>query len=152
MPGGRRNPIQMSQIVGAVHNAVNRAKEEAKDAATAFAEGHHVDRHFVDLTIQFIGASGLPKMDVVGTADPYFVAKLDDQLSFVYVGPDVRDAEAGWYLIVPTSCADPRSSRIRCPLSGMSYASVKRMWILEHYKLSGRTFRTVSTETPETSP
>ncbi|KAI0362906.1 hypothetical protein BV20DRAFT_1075618 [Pilatotrama ljubarskyi] len=30
--------------------------------------------------------------------------------------------------------------------------SVKRMWILEHYKLSGRTFRTVSTETPETSP
>ncbi|KAI0648537.1 hypothetical protein C8Q79DRAFT_579774 [Trametes meyenii] len=83
MPGGRRNPIQMSQIVGAIHNVANRAKEEAKDAATSFAEGHDVDRHFVDLTIQFIGASGLPKMDVVGTADPYFVAKVDDKLSFV---------------------------------------------------------------------
>lgn len=25
-------------------------------------------------------------MDVVGSADPYFIAKLDDKLSFVYVG------------------------------------------------------------------
>ncbi|OSD02186.1 hypothetical protein PYCCODRAFT_1435853 [Trametes coccinea BRFM310] len=83
MPGGRRNPVQMSQIVGAIHHVANRAKEEAKDAAGVFAEGHHVERHFVDLTFQFIGASGLPKMDVVGTADPYFVAKLDDQLTFV---------------------------------------------------------------------
>ncbi|KAF8162624.1 hypothetical protein B0H34DRAFT_692165 [Crassisporium funariophilum] len=33
--------------------------------------------------MQFIGASGLPRMDVVGTADPYFVAKLDDQVTFV---------------------------------------------------------------------
>ncbi|TFK35469.1 hypothetical protein BDQ12DRAFT_655597 [Crucibulum laeve] len=32
---------------------------------------------------QFIGASGLPKMDVVGSADPYFVAKIDDRISFV---------------------------------------------------------------------
>ncbi|KAI9069421.1 hypothetical protein FKP32DRAFT_1586810 [Trametes sanguinea] len=83
MPGGRRNPVQMSQIVGAIHHVANRAKEEAKDAAGVFAEGHHIERHFVDLTFQFIGASGLPKMDVVGTADPYFVAKLDDQLTFV---------------------------------------------------------------------
>lgn len=36
-----------------------------------------------DLTIQFIGASGLPKMDVVGSADPYFIADLDGQLSIV---------------------------------------------------------------------
>ncbi|KAI8974188.1 hypothetical protein BD414DRAFT_183714 [Trametes punicea] len=83
MPGGRRNPVQMSQIVGAIHHVANRARVEVKDAAAAFAEGQQVDRHFVDLTFQFIGASGLPKMDVVGTADPYFVAKLDDQLSFV---------------------------------------------------------------------
>lgn len=82
MPGGRKNPIQMSNIVGAVHNVVNRAKVEAKDAAAAL-EAHHGDRHFVDLTIQFIGASNLPKMDVVGTADPYFIAKLDERLSFV---------------------------------------------------------------------
>jgi hypothetical protein len=32
-----------------------------------------------------MGASGLPKMDVVGSADPYFVAKLDDEISFVFV-------------------------------------------------------------------
>ncbi|KAI0628872.1 hypothetical protein C8Q77DRAFT_1076566 [Trametes polyzona] len=83
MPGGRRNPLQMSNIVGAVHDAVSRAKDEAKGAAAALADDHHADRHFVDLTIQFIGASNLPKMDVVGTADPYFVAKLDDRLSFV---------------------------------------------------------------------
>lgn len=36
-----------------------------------------------DLVIQFIGASGLPKMDVVGSADPYFIADLDGQISIV---------------------------------------------------------------------
>lgn len=85
MPGGRRNPIQMSQIIGSLHNAVSRAKVETRDAAAqaaAFVDGHKPG-YFVDLTIKFIGASGLPKMDVVGTADPYFVAKLDDKLSFV---------------------------------------------------------------------
>ena len=73
----------MSQIIGTLHNAVARAKVEAKDAAAAVMEDHNVERAFVDLTIKFIGASGLPKMDVVGSADPYFVAKLDDKLSFV---------------------------------------------------------------------
>lgn len=37
---------------------------------------------YVDLTIHFIGASGLPKMDVVGTADPYFRASLDGKLQY----------------------------------------------------------------------
>ena len=32
-----------------------------------------------------MGASGLPKMDLLGSADPYFVAKLDDEISFVFV-------------------------------------------------------------------
>ena len=82
MPGGRRNPIQISQLVGTFHTAMSLAKHEAKDAAAALT---HEGRHFVDLTIKFIGASGLPKMDVVGSADPYFIAKLDDKLSFVYV-------------------------------------------------------------------
>jgi hypothetical protein len=36
------------------------------------------------MVLQFIGASGLPKMDVVGSADPYFIAKLDDKIHFVY--------------------------------------------------------------------
>lgn len=86
MPGGRKNPIQMSQIIGTLHNAMSRAKDQAKDAkasAAAIIQDPDVERHFVDLTIKFIGASGLPKMDVVGSADPYFVAKLDDKLSFV---------------------------------------------------------------------
>ena len=86
MPGGRKNPIQMSQIIGTLHNAMSRAKDQAKDAkasAAAIIQDPDVERHFVDLTIKFIGESGLPKMDVVGSADPYFVAKLDDKLSFV---------------------------------------------------------------------
>jgi hypothetical protein len=41
------------------------------------------DVTYNDLTIQFIGASGLPKMDVVGSADPYFIADLDGQISIV---------------------------------------------------------------------
>ena len=36
-----------------------------------------------DLTIHFIGASGLPKMDVLRSADPYFVADLDGKISIV---------------------------------------------------------------------
>ncbi|EEB93355.1 hypothetical protein MPER_07997, partial [Moniliophthora perniciosa FA553] len=35
------------------------------------------------LDVPFIGASGIPKMDVVGSADPYFVAKLDNRISYV---------------------------------------------------------------------
>ncbi|KAF9254265.1 hypothetical protein L218DRAFT_1050582, partial [Marasmius fiardii PR-910] len=41
-----------------------------------------IDVPYVDLTIQFIRASGLPKMNVVGEANPYFVAKLEDRISF----------------------------------------------------------------------
>ncbi|CAF5109870.1 unnamed protein product, partial [Rotaria sp. Silwood1] len=35
-----------------------------------------------DVVIQFHSAEGLPKMDVVGYADPYFIANIDDQISF----------------------------------------------------------------------
>ena len=41
------------------------------------------DVDYVDLTIQFIGASGIPRMDVVGSADPYFIADLDGHISIV---------------------------------------------------------------------
>lgn len=37
---------------------------------------------YVDVTIHFVGASGLPKMDVIGTADPYFRASLDKRLLY----------------------------------------------------------------------
>ncbi|OBZ75871.1 hypothetical protein A0H81_04973 [Grifola frondosa] len=81
-----RDKALMSHIVGSIHDVVQRARGPVQGAAAAveeFTEEKRLDKHFVDLTIQFIGASGLPKMDVVGTADPYFVAKLDSQLSFV---------------------------------------------------------------------
>jgi len=39
------------------------------------AEDMMLEIPYFDLSIQFIGASGLPKMDVVGTADPYFCAQ-----------------------------------------------------------------------------
>jgi len=41
------------------------------------------DVTYVDLAIQFIGASGIPRMDVVGSADPYFIADLDGHISIV---------------------------------------------------------------------
>lgn len=38
---------------------------------------------YVDLAIKFIGARGLPKMDVGGSADPYFIADLNSHISIV---------------------------------------------------------------------
>jgi hypothetical protein len=73
----------MSHLVNAVRRSMDTAKAEAQDRAHEWAQQHHLETKYVDITIHFIGASGLPKMDVVGTADPYFVAKLDNKLSFV---------------------------------------------------------------------
>ncbi|KAJ8519235.1 hypothetical protein ONZ45_g3794 [Pleurotus djamor] len=88
MPGGRRNPASFSRIVEQIQGAVHNAKSNAHDVASLtkeFAEqkldGGSI--RYVDLEIQFIGASGLPKMDVVGSADPYFIASIDDKISFV---------------------------------------------------------------------
>lgn len=85
MPG-IRNPMQISQILGQARRSVERAREEATQKARSWAAEVKEDlgpKEYVDLTVHFIGASGLPKMDVVGTADPYFVAKLDTALTFV---------------------------------------------------------------------
>lgn len=38
---------------------------------------------FNDVTFCFESASGLPKMDVVGSGDPYFVAKLDGKIEYM---------------------------------------------------------------------
>ncbi|KAG6815534.1 hypothetical protein H0H87_000922 [Tephrocybe sp. NHM501043] len=82
MPGGRRNPFSVSKIVEAVHNAKSNAHEVAHVTKTlAAAKLGRIP--FVDIEIQFIGASGLPKMDVVGSADPYFVADIDEKITFV---------------------------------------------------------------------
>ncbi|KAI0782102.1 hypothetical protein C8Q75DRAFT_728052 [Abortiporus biennis] len=88
MPG-IRNPIQ--QLVGEIRKSTERVREGAHEStrsALEWAEGRKAtlkngEPVYNDLVIHFIGASGLPKMDVVGTADPYFVAKLDGALTFV---------------------------------------------------------------------
>lgn len=59
------------------------AVQTAADKARAFADIHGVPLKYVDLTIQFIGASGLPVMDVGGTADPYFHADVDGRKTFM---------------------------------------------------------------------
>ena len=58
------------------HRANHSTEGEAPEENTP-------DVTYVDLTIQFIGASGLPKMDVVGSADPYFIADLNSRISMV---------------------------------------------------------------------
>ena len=82
MPG-LKNPLQMSHIVSSIRNSVEHARQEVQGRARQWAESQGVETKYVDVTIHFIGAEGIPKMDVVGTADPYFVAKLDDKLSYV---------------------------------------------------------------------
>ncbi|OCB89645.1 C2-domain-containing protein [Sanghuangporus baumii] len=83
MPGAR-NPIVpiMSRILGAVARARHDTKQAA-DRVRAFAEEQMLEQKLMDVSIQFIGASGLPKMDLVGLADPYFVAKIDDRITLV---------------------------------------------------------------------
>ncbi|KAJ7718967.1 hypothetical protein DFH07DRAFT_898929 [Mycena maculata] len=82
----RRNPYTMSKILESIGSAMHHANDNAHDLAAvakSVAQEKLLDIPYVDLTIQFIGASGIPKVDVVGSADPYFVAKLDDRISFV---------------------------------------------------------------------
>ena len=110
MPGGRQNPLSVTNIVEQLGNAVNKAKDKKHEKTSSLKQKMSelgLKNPYVDLSIkvsqvynrveswhmilkyirrlQFIGASGLPKMDVVGSADPYFVAKLDDEISFVFV-------------------------------------------------------------------
>ncbi|KAJ7815750.1 C2-domain-containing protein [Mycena olivaceomarginata] len=76
----------MSKMLESIGNAVHHVHDNAHDLAAvtkSVAEEKLLDIPYVDLTIQFIGASGIPKVDVVGSADPYFVAKLDNRISFV---------------------------------------------------------------------
>ncbi|KXN87035.1 putative ADP-ribosylation factor GTPase-activating protein AGD11 [Leucoagaricus sp. SymC.cos] len=92
MPGGKRNPLSMTHMLETLGDVVQGAKTKMENSSRLSSVLGKVDqRHaelppettFVDLSIQFIGASGLPKMDVVGTADPYFVARIDKRISFV---------------------------------------------------------------------
>ncbi|KAJ2928517.1 hypothetical protein H1R20_g8582, partial [Candolleomyces eurysporus] len=73
-------------MLESLNDAVHKTKEAAnreKGALTRKLGEMGIEVPLVDVEIQFIGASGLPKMDVVGSADPYFVAKIDHRISFV---------------------------------------------------------------------
>ncbi|KAJ3760629.1 hypothetical protein EV360DRAFT_39334 [Lentinula raphanica] len=89
MPGGSTNPISLTGVVekvsGTIHQAKTHMHQNAHDLArvTKQKEEDKLNGPCVDVTIQFIDASGLPKLDVVGASDPYFVAKLDDRVSMV---------------------------------------------------------------------
>ncbi|KAK7036024.1 C2 domain-containing protein [Favolaschia claudopus] len=82
----RRTRFSMSRIIESIGTKVSHMTDNAHDLAAvtrSVAEEKLLDIPYVDLAIQFIGASGIPKVDVVGSADPYFVAKIDNRISFV---------------------------------------------------------------------
>lgn len=68
-----RHDHHASKGEGTLRQVRNIVEEKMLDSEVTYS----------DLTIQFIGASGLPKMDVVGSADPYFKADLGGQISIV---------------------------------------------------------------------
>lgn len=80
-----KNPMQcVANIVERAHASAQMVKVAAHSQRIKVATDQLGIRiKHVDLVIQFIGASGIPRMDLVGSADPYFVAKLDDKLSYV---------------------------------------------------------------------
>ncbi|KAF9239077.1 hypothetical protein BU15DRAFT_47014 [Melanogaster broomeanus] len=83
-----KNPVQsVANVVEHLHSCAQAAKTKAMrdPGVNATTERLGVETQYVDLVIQFIGAVNIPKMDVVGTADPYFNAKLDQRLSYAQV-------------------------------------------------------------------
>ena len=79
-------------ILDEVHDRLSKASIDARDAkskAQAFAS-QQMGVEYVDLSVRFTEASGIPKKDVVGTVDPYFVANLDNHIKFVCVWSQSR--------------------------------------------------------------
>ena len=84
MPLFRRRRGANWDAKSALEHIKLRAQEAARDVIDSAAIGSH--RHtLVDVSIQFIGANGLPKMDLIGSADPYFIATIDDKIKFTCV-------------------------------------------------------------------
>jgi hypothetical protein len=86
MSSGHKTFNLMTHILDKVESAVHEVKTNAHDLAKvtkSLAEEKMLDIPYADLTIQFIGASGLPKMDLVGSTDPYFIAKIDNRIAYV---------------------------------------------------------------------
>lgn len=78
----------MRGVISSISRRATHGARKSKDSITDIrnlADEKLFDREvtYHDLTIQFIGANGIPKMDVVGSADPYFIADLDGHVSIV---------------------------------------------------------------------
>ncbi|KAI6119674.1 hypothetical protein EV401DRAFT_1480332 [Pisolithus croceorrhizus] len=63
-------------------------RRRAKDAAcpqriNVAASQLGIRTEYVDIVIQFVGASEIPRTDLVGSADSYFAANLHDKLSYI---------------------------------------------------------------------
>ena len=80
--------VKMRRVISSISRRATHVARKSKDSITDIrdlAEEKLFDGEvtYNDLTIQFIGANGIPKMDVVGSADPYFIADLDVRVSIV---------------------------------------------------------------------
>lgn len=76
----------MSSLLSSLHSKLAKATSNAYDARASIKRQMREagpPAKYYDMTIQFIGASGLPKMDVVGSADPFFIAKIDDKIKYI---------------------------------------------------------------------
>ncbi|KZV95886.1 hypothetical protein EXIGLDRAFT_765829 [Exidia glandulosa HHB12029] len=83
------------EISATIHAEAHRAREHMhqyaealKHPKDAMKEHNHehdhdsVPAYCYDISFRFIGASGLPQMDVGGLSDPYFVANLDGKAHY----------------------------------------------------------------------
>ncbi|KAG9318003.1 hypothetical protein JVU11DRAFT_64 [Chiua virens] len=87
-----RNPIRgMANIADQLHACAVHAAATVKtkkttsvdDSVQAAMKEFGVETKYVDVTIQFIGASQLSKLEPIVTMAPFFHASLDDKLSYV---------------------------------------------------------------------
>ncbi|KAH8990009.1 hypothetical protein EDB86DRAFT_1823419 [Lactarius hatsudake] len=72
-------------FLGNIHGSFSRRTSRGVFANTKVKEFKRhagVETKYVDLTIHFIGAQGLPKTDVAGSSDPYFVARIDHEIEY----------------------------------------------------------------------
>ncbi|KAH9173100.1 hypothetical protein EDB89DRAFT_2242494 [Lactarius sanguifluus] len=72
-------------FLGNIHESFSRRMSRdvfANAKVKEFKRHAGVQTKYVDLTIHFIGAQGLPKTDVAGSSDPYFVARFDREIEY----------------------------------------------------------------------
>lgn len=62
-----------------LHQSVNALGKKAQSSPTASDD---VPAYAFDLAFRFIGANGLPAMDIGALSDPFFVANLDGKIEY----------------------------------------------------------------------